>query len=199
MLLIGKKSGDGPLAVICFPIAIMKWAWSEKHECISPRVWDGSGTILSYFSMASTQSRKAMNLIQNGKVDEHPEMYIHYGYKVDVRGESEVKAYVRVFVQTEDHCTLEYRDGDCSLLFSSSYSIRNPSYAVFHKTKCIPIDLSTQKPYLRCTPYIIRRKHPSHYTFSSVSLFHGSVVLLFTVLLAESTATLCNHSVPQEG
>ena len=32
MLLIGKKSGDGPLAVICFPIAIMKWAWSEKHE-----------------------------------------------------------------------------------------------------------------------------------------------------------------------
>lgn len=145
------------------------------------------------------QSRKAMSLIHDGKVDEHPEMYIHYGYKVDVRGESEVKAYVRVFVQTEDHCTLEYRDGDCSLLFSSSYSIRNPSYAVFHKTKCIPIDLSTQKPYLRCTPYIIRRKHPSHYTFSSVSLFHGSVVLLFTVLLAESTATLCNHSVPQEG
>ena len=84
MLLIGKKSGGGPLAVICFPIAIMKWAWSEKHECISPRVWDGSSTILSYFSMASTQSRKAMSLIQNGKVDEHPEMYIHYGYKVDV-------------------------------------------------------------------------------------------------------------------
>ena len=54
------------------------------REGISPRVWDGSGTFLSFFSMTSTQSRKAMSLIQNGKVDEHPEMYIHYGYKVDV-------------------------------------------------------------------------------------------------------------------
>ena len=105
----------------------------------------------------------------------HPEAYVRYGYKVGSAISLYSQSYVSIIVQKEDYCTLEYRNGDKSLLFSSSYSKRNPSFAAIHKTKCIPIDTSTQTPYLRCIPYIIKRKTPSRYLFSSVSSFHGNV------------------------
>lgn len=49
---------------------------------------DESGTFF-LFSMTSAQARNAMNIIRNGKEDEHPEMYIHYGYKVKLNKQHE--------------------------------------------------------------------------------------------------------------
>ena len=80
----------GPPAEKHFTMTDLACPSSWEHgKSISRSDWDERGTFLSFFPMTSIQSRKAMSVISSGKEDEHPEMYIHYGYKVELNSRCE--------------------------------------------------------------------------------------------------------------